>query len=119
MSSGVMSEPPPTPVMPTRTPTPRPNTMISGSMRRSPGCSRPWDPAAFGRTYQLSDSQCGDLVGQEGGDSDERRSAPPGNHGRKRFEARVDGRAHPIEEGPLGTRHVLHVPQDHEGVELE
>src|SRR3954451_62624 len=33
ISSGVMSEPPPMPVMPTSRPTPRPNRMIVGSMR--------------------------------------------------------------------------------------
>src|SRR5687768_18356939 len=32
-SSGVISDPPPMPVMPTRIPTPSPNTTISGSMR--------------------------------------------------------------------------------------
>ena len=38
ISSGVISEPPPMPVMPIRTPTPRPKTMTSGSDHR-PTCS--------------------------------------------------------------------------------
>jgi len=33
-SSGVISEPPPMPVSPTRIPTPTPNTMTSGSIGR-------------------------------------------------------------------------------------
>src|SRR3954451_17480504 len=32
ISSGVISDPPPMPVMPTRTPMPRPNRMIAGSI---------------------------------------------------------------------------------------
>src|SRR3712207_4224004 len=36
-SSGVIREPPPTPVRPTRTPTPRPKAMTSGSTEASGG----------------------------------------------------------------------------------
>src|SRR4051812_39726557 len=40
-SSGVMSDPPPMPVRPTRIPTPRPKTMTIGSMRSGePGAPR-------------------------------------------------------------------------------
>src|SRR3954471_4566429 len=46
-SSGVISEPPPTPVSPTRMPTPSPNRMMTGSTVRSEGG---WRASAASRT---------------------------------------------------------------------
>src|SRR5215213_1170839 len=46
ISIGVISDPPPIPVMPTRMPTPRPNATRAGSTRREPRAS---DPCAAGQ----------------------------------------------------------------------
>ena len=46
-SSGVISEPPPIPVSPTRMPTPNPKTMISGSMAASQNSTDPIDFLSF------------------------------------------------------------------------
>ena len=46
-SSGVISEPPPIPVSPTRMPTPNPKTMISGSMAASQNSTDPIEFLSF------------------------------------------------------------------------